>query len=174
MTEPPLLFAAAQEKKKLSPLIVGIILLAVALVALTITVIILLEKDVPKFKEGRSVYQGLVRRGEAGFDSYTPYLRIIDAAGMVSENMLGAQQAVIVGQLVNQGNRVVDVVEIKGALYGADDRLIQEFIKTPLQPEFPLLPMEMRKFSMWVEPFPPEWLTGRIDVEINGYRIRKD
>jgi len=174
MTEPTPLFAAAQEKKKVSPTVVGIVLLAVALVGLTITLIILLERDVPKFKEGRSVYQGVVRRGEAGFDNYTPYLRIVDAAGMVSENMLGAQQAVIVGQLVNQGNRVVDVVEIKGTLYGPDDKLIQEFVKTPLQPDFPLLPMEMRKFSLWVEPFPPEWLTGRIDVEINGYRIRKN
>ena len=50
---------------------------------------------------------------------------------------------------------------------------MKEIVKTPIQPDFPLLSMEMRRFSIWVEPFPPEWLTGHIDVEIHGYRLKK-
>jgi hypothetical protein len=92
---------------------------------------------------------------------------------MVSENLLGGQQAVVAGTLINQGNRLVEVVEIRASLYDDQDRLMQQFVKTPIQPDFPLQPMEMRKFSLWVEPFPPQWLTGRIEVELHGYRVRR-
>ncbi len=173
MSDGPPLFSSSRITRKITRAQVGIVALSVALVALVVGIIILAQHKGPKYKEGRTVYRGVLRAGEPGYDQYLSYIKIINASGMVSENMIGEQQAVVVGYAVNQGNRVVDVLEIRAVLYNADNKQVQEIIKTPIQPDFPLLPMEMRRFSIWVEPFPPEWLTGHIDVEIHGYRLKK-
>ena len=173
MSEGPPLFSSGQITRKITRAQVGIVALSVALVAVVVGIIVLAQHKGPKYQEGRTVYRGVLRAGEPAYDQYLPYIKIINASGMVSENMIGEQQAVVVGYAVNQGNRVVDVLEIRAVLYNADNKQVQEIIKTPIQPDFPLLPMEMRRFSIWVEPFPPEWLTGHIHVELHGYRLKK-
>jgi hypothetical protein len=173
MSEQPPLFSAINEQRRITPARVGIVALAVALVLIVTGILVLTQQKGPKYQAGRTVYQNVLRPGQPGFNQYSSRVKIINAAGMVSENLVGDQQAVVVGYAANQGNRVVDVLEIRATLYDASDRKVKEFIKTPIQPEFPLLPMEMRKFSVWVEPFPTEWLTGHIDVEIHGYRVKK-
>ncbi len=173
MPEPPELFSAATEKRPFPWKRFWLIILAAAVVTAVVAAILIAQKTGPKYREGRTLHTGVLREGEPGFPNYLPYLKIINAGGMVSENLLGGQQAVVAGTLINQGNRLVEVVEIQASLYDAQDQLIQQFVKTPIQPEFPLQPMEMRKFSLWVEPFPAQWLTGRIEVEIHGYRVRR-
>ena len=173
MSDQPPLFSSSQITRKITRAQVGIIALSVALVAVSVGIIVLAQHKGPKYKAGRTVYRNVLRDGVPGYDQYLPYIKIINAAGMVSENMIGEQQAVVVGYAANQGNHVVDVLEIRAVLYDADNKRVREIVKTPIQPDFPLLPMEMRRFSIWVEPFPPEWLTGHIDVEIHGYRTRR-
>lgn len=173
MSDQPPLFSSGQITWKITRAQIGILALSVALVGIVIGIIVLAQHKGPKYKEGRTVYQGVLRPGDPEYDQYLPYIRIINASGMVSENMIGEQQAVVVGYAANQGNRVVDVLEVRAVLYNADNQRVKEIVKTPIQPDFPLLSMEMRRFSIWVEPFPPEWLTGHIDVEIHGYRLKK-
>lgn len=173
MSDQPPLFSSSRITWKITRAQVGIVALSVALVGIVIGIIVLAQHKGPKYQKGRTVYRDVLRPGTPEYDIYFPYIKIINASGMVSENMIGEQQAVVVGYAANQGNRVVDVLEIRAVLYNADNQRVKEIIKTPIQPDFPLLPMEMRRFSIWVEPFPPEWLTGHIDVEINGYRLKK-
>lgn len=173
MSDQPPLFSSSRITRKITRAQVGIVALAVALVGIVVGIIVLAQQKGPKYKEGRTVYRDVLRAGAPGYDQYLPYIRIINATGMVSENMVGEQQAVVVGYAANQGNHVVDVLEVRAVLYDTDNQRVREIVKTPIQPDFPLLPMELRRFSIWVEPFPPEWLSGHIDVEIHGYRTRK-
>ncbi|HOB52126.1 MAG TPA: FxLYD domain-containing protein [Acidobacteriota bacterium] len=173
MPDPSGMFSAATEKRPFPWKRLWLIISAAVVVVVVIGAIVIVQKKGPKYREGRTIHAGVLRQGEPGFPDYLPYLRIVNAGGMVSENLLGGQQAVVAGTLINQGNRLVEVVEIRASLYDAEDRLMQQFVKTPIQPDFPLQPMEMRKFSLWVEPFPPQWLTGRIEVELHGYRVRR-
>jgi hypothetical protein len=173
MSDQPPLFTSVPEKRRVTPALIGIVALSVALLGIVIGIVIWAQHQGPKYHEGRTQFAGVRHPGDPQYDEYLPYIKIINAAGMVSENMIGEQQAVVVGYVANKGNHVVDVLEIRAVLYNADNQRVREFEKTPIQPDFPLLPMEMRKFSVWVEPFPPEWLTGHIDVEIHGYRLKK-
>ncbi len=159
--------------KRFTPAFIGIILAAVGLVVVVTVTVIYIQRRGPEYTKGKTVYNGVVREGEPGFNQYLHYLKIIDAAGQVSENLLGGQQAVVVGEIANSGSRTVDVVEIQAVLFDPDHNVIKTFTKTPIQPDFPLRPMEIRKFSVWVEPFPREWLTGTVEVHIYGYRIKK-
>ncbi len=147
----------------------------VIIVVLTLLTIFLSKKLTggAQIKEGRTYYKDVIRKGDPNFDNYLKYLEILWARGMVSENLLGNQQAVVAGEIVNKGNRIVDVVEIEAKLYGSNGKLILKFVKTPIKPDFPLLPGEIRKFSFWREPFPKEWMSGRIEVSIYGYRFKE-
>ncbi len=161
------------EKKKIPlwPYFLGVIILII----LTVGIILLSKKltNGVQIKEGRTFYSGVIRRGNKKFDDYLKYLEILWAKGMVSENLLGNQQAVVAGEIVNKGNFIVDVVEIEAKLYDEKGNLILKFVKTPIKPDFPLLPGEIRRFSFWYEPFPKEWLTGRVEVSIYGYRFKR-
>ncbi len=147
----------------------------IVVLLLTVSVIFLSKKLTggAQIKEGRTYYKNVIRRGNPNFSNYLKYLEILWARGMVSENLLGNQQAVVAGEIVNKGNRIVDVVEIEAKLYDNDGKLILRFVKTPIKPDFPLLPGEIRKFSFWREPFPKEWMSGRIEVSIYGYRFKE-
>lgn len=125
----------------------------------------------PKYEGGRTSYPGVVRPGQPLFNQYEKYLKITRAEGQVSENLIGGRQAVVAGEVRNGGLRVVDVLELRATLFGSDGGAVLSFVKTPIKPETPLLSMEVRRFSVWVEPFPKEWTEGRVDVEINGFRF---
>lgn len=161
-----------QNKKfPLWPYILG----AVILLILTTGIIFLSKKltEGVQIKEGRTFYSGVIRQGNKRFKDYLKYLEILWAKGMVSENLLGNQQAVVAGEIVNKGNHVVDVVEIEAKLYDEKGNLVLKFVKTPIKPDFPLLPGEIRRFSFWREPFPKKWTTGRLEVSIYGYRFKR-
>ncbi|MBN2430388.1 MAG: hypothetical protein JXQ27_02885 [Acidobacteria bacterium] len=172
MSETSLFSGPPERRRKLRPAFVGIILASIALLALLIVVVILVQKSGPDFREGHTVYPGVVRALDPGFRDHVQYLEILNAAGQVSENYLGGQQAVVTGEIANSsGTQTVDVVELRITLLGSNGEIIQEFVKTPVQPDFPLKPREIRSFNVWVEPLPPEWLAGTVDVEINGFRL---
>jgi hypothetical protein len=174
MGEAPLFSSQKQERRKLKPAFVGIIVASVVLMGLVIAAVVLLQRTGPDFKEGHTVYPNVVRSGDPGFSEHVKYLEILNAVGQVSENYLGGQQAVVSGEIANSsGAQTVDVVELRITLLGADGTIVQEFIKTPIQPDFSLKPREIRSFSVWMEPLPPQWLTGTLNVEINGFRLAK-
>jgi|GEM_PF-1077122 len=172
MGETSLFSGPPERRRKLRPAFVGIILASIALLALLIVGVILVQKSGPDFRQGHTVYPGVIRAGDPGFQDHIRYLEILNAAGQVSENYLGGQQAVVTGEIANSsGTQTVDVVELRVTLRDADGQVIQEFNKTPIQPDFPLKPREIRSFNVWVEPLPPEWLTGTVDVAVNGFRL---
>jgi len=174
MEKSPLFSSVERKKKKVAPAFIGIILASVVLIAGFILIVIMIQKTGPKYMEGHTVYHEVVRQGDEGFTDHINFLKIINAVGQVSENYLGGQQAVVAGEITNSSSaQTVDVVEIKVTLYSPESTPIKEFIKTPIKPDFPLKPREIRRFSVWIEPLPSEWLSGVVDVKIQGYRIKK-
>ena len=155
--------------RRLLPMLIG----SAVVLLLVLLGFVALQRKGPRMEEGRTVYEGVVRRGEPAFEQYRRYLRLVSAAGQVSENLLGERQAVVAGEIANSGSRVIDVVEITATLLDFEGRPIASFTKTPIKPALPLQPMEIRRFSVWVEPFPDDWLSGIVDVEVHGYRVRQ-
>jgi hypothetical protein len=174
MGEAPLFSPPQQEGRKLKPAFVGIIVASVVLLGFLIAVVVLMQRRGPDFREGHTVYPDVVHEGNPGFSEHVKYLEILNAVGQVSENYLGGQQAVVTGEIANSSDtQTVDVVELRITLLGANGEVIQEFVKTPIQPDFPLKPREIRSFSVWMEPLPPQWLSGTVNVEIHGFRLAK-
>jgi hypothetical protein len=169
----PVFSGAEPAKKRLKPAFIGIILASSVLIIILLAVLLWIDQKGAKFQGGYTVYPDVIHSGDPGFTDHARYLLIINAMGQVSENYLGGQQAVVTGEIVNDSDtQTVDVVELIVRLLDDQGEITTDFIKTPIKPSLPLKPREIRQFSVWVEPLPPEWLTGTIEVDIHGFRIK--
>ncbi|MBP7864454.1 MAG: hypothetical protein KA419_00780 [Acidobacteria bacterium] len=156
---------------------IPIVAVAVLILCVVIALLILWPKIAPgespaAFRQGYTEYAGVIRKGNPDYDIYLKHLFILSAQGMVSENLLGQKVALVSGRLRNQGAQTLDVVEIEITLTDLDGKPIRRFLRTPVKPERPVLPSEVRNFSVTLSPYPPEWTRAVVQTEIHGFRYK--
>lgn len=158
-------------------MLIPIVAVAVLILGVGVTLLLLWPKIAPgeapaAFKQGYTEYGGVIRKGNPDFDIYLRHLFILSAQGMVSENMLGQKVALVSGRLRNQGAQTLDVVEVEVILTDLDGKPIRRFLRTPVKPDRPMLPSEVRNFSVTLTPYPPEWTRAVVQTEIHGFRYK--
>lgn len=158
-------------------MLIPIVAVAVLILGVGIALLLLWPKIAPgeapaAFKQGYTEYAGVIRKGNPDYDIYLRHLFILSAQGMVSENMLGQKVALVSGRLRNQGAQTLDVVEIEVILTDLDGKPLRRFLRTPVKPDRPVMPTEVRNFSVTLTPYPPEWTRAVVQTEIHGFRYK--
>jgi hypothetical protein len=136
-------------------------------------------KSQPRTKEGRPVIPGLVHAGDAEFDRYRRNVLILDnPKGEVWTNFKGDRVATISGKIMNEGEKVLEAVELKITLYDSTGKVLKEDTRTPIRPGLglegrPLRSLETRVFSVMLEGISIYWDPQRVDVDISGLKFAK-
>jgi len=123
---------------------------------------------------GMPVVPGVVRPGDPNFEYYKSYVRISDVKATLGINFAKSRIAIISGVITNDGDRKLEVVEFRIALYDLYDKLSKERISMPLRPGVginrPMEPLEKREFTVWIEPIEQLWNPKRMEIEITGLK----
>ena len=118
---------------------------------------------------------GVLHRGHPDYDWYRPYLTIEDPRVQMTRNFAGSQLVLFSGSLKNQGERVLDAVELELSFFNHDE-LVSTTTRFVIRPEPtvrtpPLRILEERGFALYLEDFPEGWLAMHAELAIHGFRF---
>ena len=120
---------------------------------------------------------GVLRAGDPNFEWYKKYVTI-DASTQkiqLAENMAGDRIVTFSGVIKNSGEKPLDVVELKLTLFNYE-KPVWEGVRTPIRPDGQnsvIMPLEERRFALYVEALPQAWNAGQAEMWINGFRFAK-
>ncbi len=119
---------------------------------------------------------GMAHPGDPDFEYYRKYVRISNVRATLGINFAKSRIAIISGIITNEGDRKLEALELRIALYDVYDKLSKERIATPLRPgvgvKRPMDPLEKRDFTVWIEPIEQLWNPKRIEVELSGLKYQ--
>lgn len=155
------------EKSRSLPLTRVFPIVGLVLIALVAGVALLVPR-----KEAAGELKGILSESDPGFADYQSDLSIQDSKLSLTRNLAGANAIVASGLLTNEGNRSVDVVQVRVMLFNGRQKL-WETVKTPVRPSElgPLRPLEERRFTLYVEGLPEDWRRSTAEMEISGFRF---
>lgn len=153
----------ASELRKVLPL-AGVVFLAVVG-----SIVYLAERgaSVPEVPEG------ILRDGSPDFDWYSKYVELTDTRVQMGESFAGKPIAIFSGIIENNGERALDVIELKMAFYNYDE-LLWETLRIPIRPGGrtpPIKTFERRGFTIYIENLSEDWHATTAEVSINGFRF---
>ncbi len=162
------MFEKSDSSKSFS--MVKIVPLAVVVVGLLAAGAIFVVNSV---KEKKVDLTGVVHAGDPEFDRYRSFLELKDANIQMGLNFAKKRIVMVSGVVVNNGERPVDVVEVKLTFFNYDKPVAEE-VRTPLQPGpyTPAIdPLTERAFSFYIEEFPKGWLSSHAELSLSGFRL---
>ena len=120
---------------------------------------------------------GVLHAGDPNFDWYKKYLTIDPESQKIqlAQNMAGARIVTFSGIIKNNGEKPLDVVEVKLVLFNYE-KPVWETVRAPVRPnsrESLVMPLEERPFSLYVETLPEAWNAGQAEMWIHGFRFAK-
>ena len=119
---------------------------------------------------------GILRPAEPNFEYYRKYIRISDVRASLGINFAKSRIAIVSGFITNEGDRKLEALELRIALYDVYNKLSKERISTPLRPDAglkrPLEPLEKRDFTVWIENIEQLWNPKRLEIEISGLKYQ--
>jgi len=119
---------------------------------------------------------GIFRPAEPGFEYYKKYIRISDGKASLGINFAKSRIAIVSGFITNEGDRKLEALELRIALYDVYNKLSKERISTPLRPDAglkrPMAPLEKRDFTVWIENIEQFWNPKRLEIEISGLKYQ--
>ena len=156
------------------------ITLAVAVVALgAVLLIVRYQKNQPAPKEaGPIVIPGMMHAGNPEFEAYKDKVRIENVKASIGIPVAGPRYAIIDGEIMNEGSRSLEAVEMRITLYDVYDNLSKQIIRTPLRPGIgvessPMEPLQRRTFHFGVESVEQLWNPKRVEIEISGLKYKE-
>ncbi len=118
---------------------------------------------------------GMLHEGDAEFDNYRSFVKILHAKAELAVNFRGDRIAVVSGSVLNQGEKRLDAVELKISLFDNEGKVLREETRTPLRPDIglkqPLSSLEKRSFIIWMESIPLIWDPSKVNIELTGSRF---
>jgi hypothetical protein len=149
---------------------VKIIPLAVVVVGLLVAGAIFIANSV---KEKKVDLTGVVHAGDPEFDRYRPFLELKDVNIKMGLNFAKKRILMVSGVIVNNGERPVDVVEVKLTFFNYEKPVAEE-VKTPYQPgpyTPAIQPLTERAFEFYIEEFPEGWMSSHAELSLSGFRL---
>ena len=117
---------------------------------------------------------GILRAGDPTYEWYSPYLDLKKPKIQMAKNLAGKRTVIFSGVIENNGEKVLDVVEIGVHLFNHDE-LVWETTRRAISPGAyspPLQPLKRRGFTLYVETIPGKWRASNAEMEIRGFRFR--
>lgn len=122
------------------------------------------------------VVEGMLRPGNTNFEAYKNRIRIENVKASLGINFAQSRIAIITGDIVNDGDRKLEALEMHIALYDVYDKLVKERTATPLRPgvglKRPMEPLEKRSFTVYIEPIDQLWNPKRLEIDITGLKYQ--
>lgn len=120
--------------------------------------------------------EGIVRAGDTNFEYYKSRVKIEKVRASLSITFSKARVATVSGLIVNDGDRHLEAVEMKIALYDVYGKLSKEKTAFALRPGLgiaytPMEPLESRFFAINVENIEQLWNPQHVEYEVTGLRF---
>ena len=119
---------------------------------------------------------GLLRAGNTDFEYYKTRIRIENVKGTLGISFNGVRTATIAGIIVNDGDRILEALELHVTLYDMWGKVSKERTAFAFRPgaynDKPLAPLGKRGFSISVESVEYYWNPKQISFEITGLKYR--
>ena len=147
------------------------ILVPVALAAtLIVGAVVFLHDPKPQHREELT---GVLREGDSDYGWYRDHVRMTGPRLQMAKNLAGNRMAIFSATIENQGEKELDVVEMKMVFFNYDTP-VWETTRTPIRPgayTAPIQPMKKRNFTLYIQDLPRDWMSTRAEMDINGFRF---
>ena len=120
--------------------------------------------------------EGVVRSPDPDYEWYSEHLELEGGDIKMGKNFAGHRVIIFSGVVNNNGERTVDVVEVKLTLFNYDEPVF-ETTRMPIKPGGytpPIGPLSSRSFTLYLEDIPGNWLASHAEMELNGFRFKQD
>ena len=147
------------------------ILVPVGLAAILIVGLVVFLHE-PKPEQPKEL-AGVLREGDSDYGWYRDHVNLTSPRLQMAKNLAGNRMAIFSGTIENQGERTLDVVEMKMIFFNYDTP-VWETTKTPIRPgayTAPIQPMKKRSFTFYIQDLPRGWMASRAEMDINGFRF---
>ena len=136
------------------------------------------QKSIPR-KPGTAtvVVPGVLRTGNTDFEYYKNKIRIEDVKAALYISFNGTRTATIKGNIVNDGSRKLEALELHITLYDMWGKISKERTVFALRPGLgyntkPMEPLEKRSFAIGIESVEFYWNPKQISYEITGLKFQ--
>ncbi len=170
-------FTSAPVKKKQFPVFATTGVLLVLILG-GIFLYIQHERSKPVPREGSKVFVAdLLRPGNTDFEYYKTRILIEDVKAVIQISFNNVRTAKISGTIVNDGDRLLDALELRVTLFDVWGSVSKERTAFALRPKAgfnpkPMEPLERRPFTIAVESVEYYWDPKQITYEITGLRYQ--
>ena len=147
------------------------ILIPVGLAAILLAGVVIFMHE-PKTQQ-REELTGVIRDGDFDYGWYREHVSLTRPRLQMAKNIAGNRMAVFSATIENQGERALDVVEMKMVFFNYDTP-VWETTRTPIRPgayTAPIQPMKKRSFTLYIQDLPRDWMSTRAEMDINGFRF---
>ncbi len=123
--------------------------------------------------EDKLPIEGIIRFKSLDFEHYGAQLVFEDRGIQMLKNFAGHRMVLFNGSITNHCDFPLDVLEVRLILFNAHEPVFEIFRK-PIRPGGytpPVLTGETRKFTLYLEDFPKNWLASRAEMDISGFRF---
>jgi hypothetical protein len=117
--------------------------------------------------------KGIFHRGDADFDWYSQYVKLKNPKIEMGLNFAGKRIVKFAGLIENNGEKSLDVVEVKLSFFNYDE-LVWETTRTPIRPgpyTPPVKPLSDRAFNFYFEKIPDGWKANEAEMSVEGFRF---
>ncbi len=138
--------------------------------ALLAGVVIFMHDPKPQQREELT---GVLREGDTDYGWYRDHVSLTQPRLQMAKNLAGSRMAIFSAIIENQGERALDVVEMKMTFFNYDTP-VWETTRTPIRPgayTAPIQPMKKRSFTFYIQDLPRDWMASRAEMDINGFRF---
>ncbi len=169
----------SEYKPSKRPVVLYITIAVAAVALLAVWGIMRYQKNHPAPKEGSTpiVIPGMVHPGDPAFEAYKSDVRLEDVSAKIGIPIAGPRFALIDGVISNEGNHILEAVEMRVTLYDVYGKFSKEVTRIPFRPGIgveysPMAPLEKRKFHFGVESVEQLWDPKRVVIEISGLKYK--
>ncbi len=128
----------------------------------------------PKPKEPAQPLTGILHPGDPDYDWYRQHLDLTEPRKKMAKNPFGKRGAIFSGVLENNGEKTLDVVEIKLSFFNYD-KPVWDTVRTPIRPgpyTPPIDSLDQRGFTLYVQDIPKDWIALHAEMDIHGFRFK--
>ncbi|MGI8782442.1 MAG: hypothetical protein ACR2L2_02170 [Acidobacteriota bacterium] len=150
---------------------VKISIAAACLLAVIVGIYYIWAKDQPPTVIAHEEIPGTVRRGDSNFDWYSRHVEISQIRSQIGSNYAGNRVSIVSGLIENMGDKTLEAVEIQVKIADEGKLMLDTRRWAQRITSMPIGPLKTRGFVCYIEPIPPDLVTGQTEVTLTGFKF---